>query len=334
MGTAGLRARSRSKAALRAEWRYEDLPGGLGGASSYGERTHRSEILLLRTAAGVAWEITPELSFGASLGLLYNENRLSGPYTVQSQPILRGAKTLLDLEADGLGLDAQLGVLWKPAKSFRIGASYTFASSVDAEGRARTDARRQLADLGAPDAPASGDYDVEVRNRFPQQASVAVVWEPLDRLALAAQVDWTDWSEAFDSLEVRFRNGENETLAELLGEDRFDDRIPLRWRDQWVARFGVEYALNEQWTARAGYAWTRSPVPSETLTPLTAAIAEHTVSAGVGYRLRRFSLDAAWQWALPNSQSVTRSELLSDEYSRSEVEISAHTITATAGFAF
>jgi long-subunit fatty acid transport protein len=320
--------------AARMQWRYRDVPGGLTGATSYGTRAQESETRLFRTALGAAWEFTPEFSAGASVGLLYNRNRLSAPYILQSQPILRGAKTLFDMETDGYGWDAQFGLAWKPVSALQLGASYTLASAIRTEGQARTDARRQFADLGAPGAPAKGTYDAEVTNHFPQRASLGATWQATKRLALAGEVEWINWADSFDDLDVQLRHGSNRALTSALGEDRLDDRIPLRWRDQWVWRAGVEYGLSESFTARAGYAYARNPVPAETLTPLTAAISEHTVSAGLGFKSGRFAVDAAWQWALPTSQHVDRSELLTGEYSHSDVRVGVQRVSVTTSVAF
>ena len=100
--------------ALRSEWSYRDVPGGLDGATSYGTRTHRSEIQVLRFALGAGYALTPTLSAGASLGVLYNRNQLEAPYIIQTQPSLRTAKVLLDLDTEGWGANAQFGLLWKP----------------------------------------------------------------------------------------------------------------------------------------------------------------------------------------------------------------------------
>ena len=98
------------------DWHYPDPPGGLGGIS-YGQQQDKAEILNLRTALGIAGQVTPQLSIGASVGLVYNKNELETPYIFQNlQPAagLSGAKTLLDLETEGLGWDAQVGVIYRP----------------------------------------------------------------------------------------------------------------------------------------------------------------------------------------------------------------------------
>ena len=133
---------------------------------------------------------------------------------------------------------------------------------------------------------------------------------------------------------MHLTHGNNADLSGLLGSGRLDDTVPLRWSDQFVGRLGGEYALGDRWTLRAGYAYGNNPVPADTLTPLTAAITEHLLTAGVGCRLGRVSLDAAYQWQVPATARVGRSALAAGEYSGSVVEVSVQQFNLTVGYAF
>ncbi len=321
-------------ATLRADWRYRDTPGGLDGITTLGTRTHKSEIILLRTALGASWEVNDRLSLGGSVGFLYNRNQLEAPYIIQSQPTLAGAKTRLDLETEGTGWNAQFGVLWKPIPSVKLGASYTLASRVKTRGRGYSDARVQLRNLGLGALDGRATFEAEVTNEFPQIASAGLAWQAAPWLLLTGQVDWVNWADTFDTLEVRLRHTTNPSYRLLLGGSNLDDDIPLHWRDQWVWRIGAEITLNKEWTLRAGYSYANNPVPGGTLTPLTAVIMEHTIGAGIGWRAGRFGIDLAWQWQLPNKEHIGRSNLRSGEYSDSDIEAGVQWLglTTTVGF--
>ena len=132
---------------------------------------------------------------------------------------------------------------------------------------------------------ATAEFDAEVTNKFPQIVSAAAAWQATEKLTLIGQVDWINWADAFDTLDVRLAHVDNDLYRTLLaGQSNLDDDVPLDWDDQWVFRFGAEYALGDHWTLRAGYRYARNPVPASTLTPLTAVIAEHVITAGLGYR--------------------------------------------------
>jgi long-chain fatty acid transport protein len=315
--------------ALSADWNYTDPPGGLGGATSYGQQRHLAEILLLRTAVGASVRVHRQVSLGVSVGLLYNRNRLNSPFIFQSQPALQGAKTLLDLQTDGFGWDTRAGVLYQPLTNLQFGFAYRTAPRVESDGSATGDVGRQL---GLASLPFR--YDATVVTRFPDQFSLGASWQADPRWRLAVGVDYIRWGDAFDTLEVRLRNGTSPELNGLVGSDALVDRIPQRWSDQWVYRAGIELAVTDRWTLRAGYAFAHSPVPEATLTPLTAALMEHTLTAGVGYQQGRYRIEAAYQYDLPATGRVGQSALHSGEYSGSRTTVQVHqwALTFRLGF--
>jgi len=315
-------------AAIGAESILEDAPGGLGGATSYGRQAHRSEIFAVRGAVSAALKIGDSLSLGGSVGLVYNRNKLVVPYIFQRTPGLAGAKTLLDLETDGFGFNGMLGMLYEVNDRISLGVTYQTPTKLHSDGDASGNADRQLQNLGAG---AAGDFgfDAEVANRFPQILSGGLSWQLHSKVRAIAQVDWFDWSESFDQLDIELRNGSNPNLPGAI-----DDVVPLGWKDRVVYRAGVEVDLPKDFVGRAGYAYGRSPVPNETLTPMTAAIFEHTLTFGAGWQGQRFGVDLAYQWSLPNSQSVETSALRSGEYSNSRTEVQAHWIGLAASYRF
>lgn len=312
--------------AMRDQWRYRDTPGGADGFTTYGVRDNESSILLLRTALGVSWKINDQFAIGASVGLLYNENRLKTPYVFQSHPVLRSVKTLLDLDTDGYGVNVEAGMTWRPVEAFSMGLSYRSQSKIVTDGHASGNAGVQLTNIGLGAAQHDFSYDAEVTNVFPQQWSLGAAFRPMSRLTLTAQLDWINWENSFDTLEVRLKKGNNQDLNGLVASDRLNDDIPLDWRDQFVIRTGIEYNIDDHWALRAGYSYGRNPVPARTLNPLTAAIMEHTITAGVGYKTERFSVDLAYQWQIPNTVDIHESALAAGEYSDSSIKVGAHLI--------
>ena len=314
---------------LLADWNYRDPPGGLGGVS-YGYQREKSEILDLRSAIGAAVQFTPDFSFGASLGLVYNYNDLEAPYIFQNlQPGanggpanagLDGAKTLLRLQTSGLAWNAQVGFIYRITPDLQVGASYESESTVVSTGDATGDPSLQF---GAAPGSLPFRYDATVTNTFPQEVRGGLSWKFQPRWRLALQVDWVDWADAFHNLPLSFKNGTNPGVNAALGSS-FTESIPLDWQSEFVYRVGVEYNVTDSLTLRAGYCYGSSPVPDATLTPLNAAIMEHTFSAGIGYHWKQFEVDAAYQYYLPATQNIGQSGLLSGEYSNSSIQVSAH----------
>ena len=315
-------------------WHYQDAPGGADGGTSYGYQRNESSIFLLRSAFGASWQVLQNLSVGADVGLLYNRNTLHTPYVFQTQPTLRTAKTLLDLDTDGFGWNLQGGLRWRPIPALALSVAYTSYSKVETDGTATGNAGVQLARLGLGAARPDFAYDARVTNRFPQQVSAGAAWTGLPRWTFAAQFDWINWSDAFDTLPVRLTHGNNADLNGLVGSRRPSDDTPLHWRDQYVGRVGMERLLGEHFALRAGYSYGNNPVPPGTLTPLTAAISEHLLTAGVGYHRSRYHLDGAFQWHLPATGRVHQSGLAAGEYSNSVTAVAIESVNLTASVDF
>ena len=165
-------------------------------------------------------------------------------------------------------------------------------------------------------------------NTFPQEVRAGASWKFLPQWRLALQVDWIDWADAFHNLPLSFSNGSNATVNGALGSS-FNESIPLNWQSEFVYRAGMEFDVTKNLALRAGYCYGSSPVPDSTLTPLTAAIMEHTLTAGVGYHWQQWEVDLAYQYDIPATQNVGTSGLLSGEYSNSSTEVSAHTLALT-----
>lgn len=314
---------------LDAKWRYVDPLGGLGGKTSYGLQTDKSQILNLRSAVGLGGAIGDKLAIGASFGVDYNQNELITPYIFQSAPKVKGAKVLLDLSTSGVGVNGQFGVMYRVLTNLQLGVSYESPTRVYSTGDANGDAGVQF---GAASLPFH--YHAKVRNIFPQTVDTGLSWSFLSRWRTALEVDWINWGGAFQTLPVSLSQGSNPAINTAAGSSSITDNIPLNWRDEFVYRLGLEYKLTENLALRAGYCYGASPVPNQTLTPLTAAIDEHTLCAGLGYHWKRFQADFAYQYNIPVTHNVGASGLLDGEYSASSVGVSMHVLALTLGVTF
>jgi long-chain fatty acid transport protein len=327
---------------LLADWHYQDPPGGLGGATSYGYQQDKSEILVLRSAIGIGVQLSPQLSVGLSLGAVYNKNELTTPYVFQNlsgaDAAFNGAKTLLDLDTSGIGWYGQIGALYRPITNLQFGFSYQNQYTVRTTGSASGNAGAQF---GSPGNPVYNfNYDAEVDNTFPQEFSLGTSWKFLPKWRAAAEVDWIDWKDAFDTLPVKLSNGSGAVTAPPpagLGTS-FQDNIPLNWKSEFVYRVGLEYEVINNLFLRGGYCYGDNPVPGSTLTPMTAAITKNTLTAGIGYRWHAWDTDwetdLAYQHDFSVTQSVQTSGLLSGEYSNSSTRVALNWMSVTMSVKF
>lgn len=308
-----------------AKWRYVDAPGGAGGVS-YGMLNQNSEIVAIRTAFGAGIAVNSRLMIGATAGLVYNTNTLQTAYVFQQHPALAGLKTLLDLHTSGTGWNGSVGAIVRPLRSWQIGAAYKSRTTIRSTGTATGNAGIQFAKIGLGAARPDFRYDGEVDNTLPQSATFNVAWQAGRKTRIVGQADWINWRRAFRELPVNLTRGNNADINGLLGTDGIRDAIPLDWKNQLVTRVGVERSWLESASIRAGYAHSNNPVPSSTLSPLTAAITRHTLGAGVGYTRGRWRTDLAYSFEPTASAATGLSALKSGEYNNSRVKVGTQSL--------
>ena len=296
-------------AALEADWKFLDPPGALG---SYGLQTNKASFSATRSSAGLGFQINPELSVGASLGLVHNRNRIKAPYIFQTASGLAGAKVLINLDTDGYGLNGVFGLHYKPVDHLALNLSYTSPTTFETNGTLRGTSNPVIG-LG------SFSFDAEVETALPQIISGGLTWQTSNNHILGLQLDWIDWSDAFDELPIDLTN---ESTGFAL--PAIFDTAPLDWEDQVVVRIGGEYHYTDSLKLRAGYSYGDSPVPSDTLTPTTAVIMQHTIGLGLGYRIGKYNIDFAYQWDLPVDENTGNSRILFNEFDNSEVDVGVH----------
>lgn len=316
---------------MRVRWHYLDPPGT--AQASYGLQEDKSEISAIRGSAGLAWTMGSHWSAGVSLGLDYNPNTLQAPYIFQQQPQLAGLKVLLDLSTQGFGWNGSAGLQWHPSSRLQIGAAWKSPTWIQSHGSVSGTASAQFAALGI-NADPRFHYLAEVDNELPQTAALGTAF-PLGRRAqVSLEGDWTNWGDAFRQLPVKLIQGDNATINSVAGSSSLQDAVPLHWRNQASVRAGVEIPLARGWNTAAGYAFASDPVPSATLTPLTAAILRHSLSAGAGWSREQWHWNLAYQVQLPASQSVGQSELLAGEYDNSRVQVMTQSLTLSTRITF
>ncbi len=314
-----------------SNWNYVDAPGAAG--ASYGLQQQKSAIVAVRAAAAGAWAVNDRLSLGVSLGAVYNQNTLDSPYIFQSNPVLAGLKTLLDLHTAGVGWSAGAGVLARPFRRVSVNGAWKSHTMIESSGRASGNLSQQFVALGLS-APPAFQYSARVRNVLPRSVLAGLAWNPSARWLFAAQADRVDWGSAFQSLPVFLTQGTNGAVNSLLHSTSLNDRIPLLWKNQYTFRGGVERRLAESVTVRGGFAHANNPVPASTLSPLTAAIMVNRLSAGLTYRTGRWRFDFAYAASPPAKETVRQSALLSGEYNNSMVRIATQTLMLDSSFRF
>ena len=305
-------------------WNYADKPGTAG--ADYGNQSEKSQIIGLRGSAGLGFAVTPRISVGATVGLVYNENTLDAPYIFQQNAALKGLKTLLDLHTHGFGWGGSFGVTAQPSARLAFTAAYSSPVNVNSHGHASGDMGEQFQVLDIPFQPDFA-YAARVGVKFPQSVIAGGRFQATHTTGISLEGDWADFSHSFNRLPVSLANGTNTDINSFLGATSIKDEIPLSWSDQFTGRVAIDRVIGEHYQVGAGFVRRSSLVPNGTLTPLTAAVMKNALSTGLQYDHNRLHFAAAYSINLNQSANVGASGLLAGEYSQARTTVGTQAVT-------
>lgn len=247
----------------------------------------------------MAWEIAPWISVGFGADLMYariDSERMIDQSAVSAQD----ART--NFEADGLGWGYNAGILVKMNESVRLGFHYRSKIDVDYDGEMK------ITGIAPALQPAFGgssfSTDVTTSSTFPEIYGVGLSYKR-NKLTAAFDVELVRWS-SFDREKVDLKN-EVPAAGVTDGEQVFD------WKDAWQYKLGIEYRATGKLSLRTGYAYIKSPVPERTLGPGNPDSDQHNFSVGGGYRFDPWLIDAFYQIALFEQQTVNN-DILGGKY--------------------
>jgi long-chain fatty acid transport protein len=285
----------------------------LEGPTPYsGTRKYESFGSLTKILLGASY--TPRnydfFSIGATLGPALSFVNLEGPYTLQG-PTAPGLPTLLDLGIDGTGISWSVGASAQITDYTSVGLSYLGEVSMDAEGEVG---------LQSPLGPTH--YHGEAKIKWPASLGGGFRTQLTDRVVVATDVVWYNWSDSFDHIELRLSDPSGAGYPPVAIE-----RFPLGWRDTLSTRVGLEYLLENGHTARAGYVHHKSPIPSSTITPWIPGALEHAFSVGYGFGWRDWGVNLAYMFSFGPTVNEDNSDFLGGDFDDSVHRNRSHAVS-------
>lgn len=244
-----------------------------------------AQLAAINISPAVAFKIDEHLSFGLALNTYYADLTLDRQAQLGPAPTPEGQ---FYLDAHDWSVGFTPSILWKINNRHSIGAFYRSSVDLDLSGEAEVD---------FAGTPVVGPSRIDVPITLPQQIGFGYALRPMRPLKLEADVIWTDWS-AVD----RIRIGSANPL--LNGSE-----IPANWDSGFTYRFGAQYELTDEWTGRAGYAYSENAVPNATFTPIVPDSDYHLFAVGLGYGREQWSLDLAYQLIYREDRDIAGSAL-------------------------
>jgi long-chain fatty acid transport protein len=243
------------------------------------ELIQRGHIYNIDIAPTVAFAINDHLSIGSAFNIYYGQLELYRSAVLGPAPTPLGN---FHFRGQDWALGATPAIMWKIDDRNTIAAVYRSGYTMQYSGQAR---------VGLDGRTVAGPSHGWGELAFPQTATLAYAFRPVDRLKVEADVTWTDWDV------VR-----NITLSSQ--NPAFNQRIPSDWKSGFTYRLGTEYGFASHWTVRGGYAFGQNAVPSSTFSPLVPDSNYHLFAVGLGYGQDNWSIDAAYQFIYRETRHI------------------------------
>lgn len=248
---------------------------GIGLQSPFGLKTEYDEGWIGRyqalTSSLITVNINPSLSYklndalalGAGISAQYADVELSRALDFGTiclfalgvipclgngiLPLTRDGKVTVEGKDWGFGFN--LGALWMPAESVRIGLAYRSPIKHDVSGNATFE---KPADLPAPlaNAPVFRNTGASAELTLPESLILSAYLDIDRKWSVMGDVSWMRWSR-FDELRIHLANGAPDSVT------------PERWRNTVRYAVAANYRYNDAWKLRIGAAFDPTPVRDE-----------------------------------------------------------------------
>lgn len=226
---------------------------------------YQSRAGILITNLSVSRAITPALSAGAGINVLYGQLEVD-ILTVNTLGI--GDQTTSRLKGDGAAVEGVLGLRWDFHPRWSAGLVVRSGADVPIRGKATA---------ASTVAPAEATF-FRYSLRQPPTADFGLAFRPSDAWTLTMDVHQTYWRR-FTS-EIRYDSPG--TLLSSPGNT-------FNWRNTWKLRWGARWKATERTELLGGYSFDRPAVdPGSVDFASTVDVPMHRFSAGVAHTWGRF----------------------------------------------
>ncbi len=273
----------------------DDLAIGVGIFSPFGAsgnwpadwegrfKAIKSSLQVFDINPTLAYRVHPRLKLGVGF------NAVRGTLTIQR------ALNFIDTEGNVILGGGAWGFGWNAGaqieiveKRFFFGATYRSPVTLKFEGRAH------FSNVPVEFSNRLKDQEINGTVILPAQANFGLMLQPIDRLRLALDANYVEWS-SFTDLTINFENP--------------DLTVPLqkKWVDQVSVHFGGELDVSKSVSVRLGVVYDPTPAIRPTLTPDIPDSTRVKLTAGVGWKHDSgFGVDIGYQFvALTGAESTS-----------------------------
>ena len=191
-----------------------------------------------------------------------------------------------EAEGDSVAFGVNAGVTVDLPDNSRIGASIRsgIVHDIDADTVFEIPGSNPLSAF-------AGEFGATAEFESPATAYLAYFKPVTEKYFFTAGIRWTNWN-VFEEIRIEFDDaGGTNPLTTA------DAVTPIDWSNSFTYAVGVDGRINEQWSWRAGFSFTETPVPDATRSVRTIDSDRTSVSFGGSYKpLPELTLDFAYRF--------------------------------------
>lgn len=221
-----------------------------------------AEVKVFDINPNVAFKLTDTLSFGAGVSLQYVTAQFE-----QKNNLGSGTAMRVRLNADGWAWGGNLGFMWQPTETVRVGLAYRSQVNHKADGYLKSDLETANGTLIKHFQSNDGHAEMSA----PHVITLTGTWKATEALRLSGLVRWTNWS-SFDKLPISGSSlhdasyyaavaSGHETVADQMATNKHN--AVYNWKDSWLFTVGADYDINDEFTVRGGVGYEISPVDDD-----------------------------------------------------------------------
>lgn len=245
----------------------------------YGPINAFGELLHLRFAPNISYQISPNLSLGLRLALDYGSMDIRLPI----------GRLFIDLgQCDNFGYSGALGLLYKPTDKLNIGLYYESETVLNDLKTKNRDAYFSLKfDTGTL---TYAPMDVILKDvKFPQHFGIGIAYRPSPLFRLSADIRYVDWGNTWKIQGITL-NGSDGQLNLV---------APFGTQTHTPAAFGLEYFLNDMYALSLGYRYSDECMDNVNMNPLIPGEVQHMITCGISVMpAKNVKFGAALIWGI------------------------------------
>lgn len=221
-----------------------------------------AEVKVFDINPNVAFKLTDTLSFGAGVSLQYVTAQFEQKNNLGHEKAMR-----VRLNADGWAWGGNLGFMWQPTETVRVGLAYRSQVNHKADGYLKSDLETANGTLIKHFQSNDGHAEMSA----PHVITLTGTWKATEALRLSGLVRWTNWS-SFDKLPISgssLYDASYTAVASVYGQTAAGQMATNKhnavynWKDSWLFTVGADYDINDEFTVRGGVGYEISPVDDD-----------------------------------------------------------------------